>query len=111
MMGMGYALLEELEVEEGRIKNAGFSNYLIYTALDLPNIHPVILEEGDPVGPFGAKGIGEPALIPTAPAIIAAVRNATGAKFNNLPVTQERVMEQIVANQGERSKPDDNPSY
>ena len=107
MMGMGFALLEELEVKNGIIKNAGFSDYLIYTSLDLPDIYPVILEEGDPEGPFGAKGIGEPALIPTAPAILAAIKNATGIRFKVLPVTQERVIEQLVKRKKERSQADE----
>jgi len=60
MMGMGYGLMEELETDKGYIKNANFDEYLIPTIKDMPEINPIIVENPDPNGPFGAKSIGEP---------------------------------------------------
>jgi CO/xanthine dehydrogenase Mo-binding subunit len=100
MMGAGYALLEELELKNGKIQNPNFSTYLIYTAKDVPEIHSIIMEEEEPTGPYGAKGVGEPALIPTAPAIINAINNAIGIRFTEIPVTQERLIKKITEKKG-----------
>ncbi|MGI6486597.1 MAG: xanthine dehydrogenase family protein molybdopterin-binding subunit [Tepidanaerobacteraceae bacterium] len=94
LMGIGYALLEEVLLSNGQIKNPNFSKYLICTAKDMPEIYPIIVEDKEKTGPFGAKGVGEPALIPTAPAILNAIYNATGERFTEIPVTQERFIEQ-----------------
>jgi CO/xanthine dehydrogenase Mo-binding subunit len=94
LMGIGYALLEEVELSNGRITNPNFSKYLLCTAKDIPEIYPIIVEDEEETGPYGAKGVGEPALIPTAPAILNAIYNATGERFTEIPVTQERFIEQ-----------------
>lgn len=92
MMGLGYALMEEVLLEEGVIINPQFSSYLIPTMEDAPAITSLIIEEREDSGPFGAKGVGEPALIPTAPAILNAVSNALGVRITSLPLTPEKIL-------------------
>ncbi len=93
--GMGYALTEDLIVEEGRILTPSLAEYLIPTACDLPTTQAIILESGSGVGPFGAKGIGEPSLTPAAPAVANAVANAIGVRIHALPLTPDRVLEAL----------------
>ena len=95
LMGMGLAILEDYRVENCKALTKNFSNYLIYTAKDIPNIYPIIVESEEESGPFGAKGVGEPALIPVAPAILNAVENATGTRFTELPLTLENVVRKL----------------
>ncbi len=92
VMGLGYALMEEVVVEEGVILNPRFSSYLIPTMEDVPAIASLIVEEQEESGPFGAKGVGEPALIPTTPAILNAVSNALGVRITSLPLTPEKIL-------------------
>jgi nicotinate dehydrogenase medium molybdopterin subunit len=92
VMGIGYALLEEVNTAQGEIKNQNFADYLLPTAMDVPEIYPIIVEDYEPSGPFGAKGVGEPALIPTAAAIANAVYDAIGVRINSLPITPEKVI-------------------
>jgi 4-hydroxybenzoyl-CoA reductase alpha subunit len=91
-MGLGYGLYEELVVEEGQVLNPNFADYALPTALDMPEIDTVIIETDDPAGPFGAKGMAEPACIPTAPAIANAVYDAVGVRIRDLPITPEKVL-------------------
>jgi CO/xanthine dehydrogenase Mo-binding subunit len=93
--GLGYALMEEVIVEDGVIQTPSLSEYLIPTSLDTPATQAIILESGTGVGPFGAKGIGEPALTPAAPAVANAVANAIGARIHELPLTPKRVLEAL----------------
>ena len=90
--GLGYALMEDVLVEEGIIQAPSLSEYLIPTSKDLPMTKAIILESGTGVGPFGAKGIGEPALTPAAPAVANAVARAIGVRIHELPLTPERVL-------------------
>jgi aldehyde oxidoreductase len=90
-MGLGYALTEEVILEGGRIRNPKFSQYFIPTSLDMPEIISHLVECPEPSGPFGAKGVGEPALIPTAPAIVNAIRAAANIRAKSLPATPEAV--------------------
>lgn len=90
-MGVGMALMEEYVPE----KTVSFVNYLIPTVKDVPEVVPVIVEDQEPSGPFGAKGVGEPALIPTAPAILNAIADAIGERIYDLPASLERVLEAI----------------
>src|SRR5262249_11837180 len=85
--GLGLALMEEYL--PGRSEN--LHDYLIPTVGDIPEIEVVIVEDREPLGPFGAKGIGEPALVPTAPAILGAIRHATGLRITRVPATPDRV--------------------
>jgi len=90
--GIGYALMEEVQVRDGVTRTPSLSEYLIPTAKDLPTTKAIILESGTGVGPFGAKGIGEPALTPAAPAVANAVADAIGVRIHDLPLTPERVL-------------------
>jgi CO/xanthine dehydrogenase Mo-binding subunit len=84
--GMGLAVMEELIVEGGRVRNASFTDYLIPTALDAATVDAVLIEEPEPGAPFGAKGVGEPPTISSTPAIVAAIRDASGASCDRVPV-------------------------
>ena len=90
-MGIGMALMEEYL--PGRTEN--LHDYLIPTIGDVPEIVPILIEKPDPEGPFGAKGLGEHVLIPTAPAILNAIRHATGAEISELPALPHRVLAAI----------------
>ena len=92
LQGMGYAVMEEVVLENGYTKTPAFSKYLIPTAMDAPEITTYIVESEEPNGPFGAKGVGEGAIIPTAPAIVNAVYNAIGIRFTSIPITPEKVL-------------------
>jgi len=94
-MGLGYALTEEIKVKEGKILTKNLATYLMPTAMDVPEVHPFIVEEREETGPFGAKGVGEPTLIPTAAAIANAVYDAIGVRFTELPLTPERVLAKL----------------
>ncbi len=91
--GLGFALMEEYRA--GRTDN--LHDYLIPTIGDIPPIETYLIEDAEPAGPFGAKGVGEPALIPTAPAILGAIRHATGARIDVVPATPHRVLAAIRA--------------
>ena len=91
-MGIGYALTEQLVLKNGKVINPDFRDYKILTAADVPNIEAVVIETDDPFGPFGAKGIGEPGLVPTAPAIANAIYDAVGVRIKELPITPEKVL-------------------
>ena len=88
--GLGLALLEDLVLDKGKIVNANFTDYLLPTSMDTPPIKIAsLIEQSEPGAPFGAKGIGEPPVISSTPAIISAVRNATGKKLNRVPIKPE----------------------
>jgi xanthine dehydrogenase molybdenum-binding subunit len=91
--GIGYALTEEVKTEGGRVVNASFRDYKIPTAceMDFP-IELVLVETDDGEGPFGAKGVGEPGLVPTAPAIANAIQDAIGVRIRDLPITPEKIV-------------------
>jgi xanthine dehydrogenase molybdenum-binding subunit len=91
-MGIGYALTEQLVLKNGKVINPDFRDYKILTAADVPNIEAIVIETDDPFGPFGAKGIGEPGLVPTAPAIANAIYDAIGVRIKDLPITPEKVL-------------------
>ncbi len=84
--GLGFALMEELQVKDGAIRNASFTDYLLPTILDMPPVVSELIEEPEPDVPFGAKGVGEPSTIVATAAIVAALRNATGRELNRAPV-------------------------
>jgi CO/xanthine dehydrogenase Mo-binding subunit len=84
--GLGLALMEEIQLEDGVIRNASFTDYLLPTILDMPPVVSELVEEHDPRSPFGAKGVGEPSTIVSAAAIAAALRDATRKPLNRIPV-------------------------
>jgi CO/xanthine dehydrogenase Mo-binding subunit len=95
LMGIGYALGEKMILEKGVLKNGNFLDYKMPTARDVPPVQAVIVETDEQDGPFGAKGIGEPGLVPTAPAIANAIYDAVGVRIKDLPITAEKVLKAL----------------
>ncbi len=93
VQGLGQALLEEIVVQDGVNLTGGFFQYLIPTAMDVPDIETIVLESGEGLGPFGARGIGEPPIGPPLAVISSAIADAVGARPTTLPITPERVLE------------------
>jgi len=91
VQGLGYALMEEHILKDGRIVNDQFSTYIIPTAMDAPEIRPILVEHHYPWGPYGAKGLGESPIVGIAPAVTAAIAHAGGIRLAELPATPERV--------------------
>jgi CO/xanthine dehydrogenase Mo-binding subunit len=91
VMGLGLALMEELQTREGRIVNASFTDYLIPTALDVPSIVAELVEVPDPDAPYGVKGVGEPPTVVSTAAIVAALRDATGEPLARVPVRPDDI--------------------
>jgi xanthine dehydrogenase molybdenum-binding subunit len=91
-MGAGYALSEQLILHKGEVMNPNFRDYKMLTAKDRVPIKAIVVETDDPAGPFGAKGIGEPGCVPTAPAIANAVFDAVGVRIKDLPITPEKIV-------------------
>jgi CO/xanthine dehydrogenase Mo-binding subunit len=89
VMGIGYGLTEEIKTEGGYLKTKSLGEYMIPTSLDIPRIEPHIVEVPVSRGPYGAKGVGEPALIPTTPAVLNAIADATGIRVTRLPADLE----------------------
>ncbi len=97
-MGIGSALHEELVVDDsGKVRNPSFLDYHLVTSLDVPKMIPIIVECPEPLGPYGAKGLGEPGLAPTPAAIGNAVADAIGIRIYDLPLTPERVYRAMTA--------------
>lgn len=89
--GAGWALYENLVFKEGMPQNTSLSNYILMGIKDMPHINSIAVETNDPVGPYGAKGVGEPTLIPMPPAIANAVEDAVGVRIRELPISPEKV--------------------
>jgi nicotinate dehydrogenase medium molybdopterin subunit len=102
-MGVGFALEEEILFDKnGRQINPNLTNYIIPTSLDMPEVEVDIVDNYDPTGPFGAKGVGEPTLVPTAAAILNAIHNAVGVRIHSLPATSEKVLAAIKAKRAQQ---------
>ncbi len=84
--GLGLAVMEELLLDGGLLRNPSFTDYLLPTALDAPEVLVALIEEPEPDAPFGAKGVGEPPVISSTPAIVAALRAASGQPLTRVPV-------------------------
>jgi CO/xanthine dehydrogenase Mo-binding subunit len=93
IQGLGLALMEEYL--PGRTEN--LHDYLIPTIGDVPHMECLLVEDPEPLGPYGAKGVGEPGLIPTAPAILGAIENATGVRMRRVPVLPHRLRAELLA--------------
>ncbi len=89
--GLGLAVMEEIVLENGKVRNPSFTDYLLPTALDAPTVVAVMIEEPEPQAPLGAKGIGEPPCISVTPAIVAAIRAATGKALLRVPVRPQDI--------------------
>jgi len=95
VQGIGSALWEELILKYGKVQNPSFVDYKIPTAADMPEMLISFVEIPEDTGPFGARGIGEPCMVPTAPAIANALYDALGIRINSLPLTAEKVLKAI----------------
>ncbi|MEA2252296.1 MAG: hypothetical protein QOG70_2538 [Solirubrobacteraceae bacterium] len=95
--GIGYGLMEDLVCDDGQVANASFATYRIPTATEMPPVRSYWIETDDPRGPYGAKGLGEMGLVPTAAAIANAIYDATGARLTRIPMSPERVLAGIDA--------------
>lgn len=92
VMGLGQAVMEDFVLDSGHTRTPGFSKYILPTSLDIPRIHSIIVEDPDPRSPLKAKGIGEPAMLATSPAIINAIYDAVGVRITSLPASPEAVL-------------------
>ncbi len=95
LYGLGYGMMEEVQLDKGHTKTPSFAEYLIPTAVDAPDVQTIMIESGGGVGPFGAKGLGEPSCVPAAPAFANAVSDAIGARVYRLPVTPEKILKAL----------------
>lgn len=89
--GIGWCLYENMQFKNGIPASSGLHGYTFMTIKDMPEIDGIAIETDDPIGPFGAKGVGEPTLIPTAPAIANAIEDACGVRIRSLPITPEKM--------------------
>jgi len=102
--GLGHALLEEIVFKDSIVLNPSFSNYRIPSALDMPEIVPMLVECLHPDGPYGAKGVGETTNVAVPPAIANAIYNAVGVRIKDLPITPDRILE-ALKQQGREQAP------
>lgn len=91
MQGVGLAVMEEIVLDRGVMRNANFTDYLLPTILDAPDVAAEFIEEPSPWGPFGAKGAGEPPTISSTPAVVAAIRQACGRDLSRVPVRPQDI--------------------
>ena len=89
--GLGLAVMEEIQVTDGLVRNPSFTDYLIPTILDMPPVLLDVLELADPGAPYGLRGVGEPPTISSTPAVVAAIRAATGRALTRVPVRPEHI--------------------
>jgi xanthine dehydrogenase molybdenum-binding subunit len=99
VMGMGFALTEDLLLRDGRILNSSFTDYRLLRACDVPEIVPIIVESNEPTGPFGAKGIGEGCMVNVASAISNAICHATGVRLTDLCMTPDSILQGLSKDQ------------
>jgi CO/xanthine dehydrogenase Mo-binding subunit len=90
--GLGLAVMEEIQVSDGLVRNPSFTDYLIPTLLDMPPMRVDVLELADPHAPYGLRGVGEPPTISSTPAVVAAIRQATGLALTRVPVRPEHLL-------------------
>jgi CO/xanthine dehydrogenase Mo-binding subunit len=95
LQGLGYTFLEEVIPQKGKIVNGNFLDYKMPTSLDACPFKIIMVESDEPTGPYGAKGVGEAALVPVAPAIANAIYDAIGVRLKDLPFKKERVYESM----------------
>ena len=100
--GLGLAVMEEIVLKDGVVKNASFTDYLLPTFLDMPPVVTDLIEHPHPDAPYGAKGVGEPPTISSTPAIVAAIRAATGRELNRVPVRPDDIVFGVPARSGWR---------
>lgn len=98
MQSLGYGMMENMTVENGRVRNNSFSDYMIPTAVDIPDLRVMLHVEDYPEGPYGAKGAGELSHVGGAPAVVDAIQNALGAELRKTPFLPEDVMKALRGN-------------
>jgi xanthine dehydrogenase molybdenum-binding subunit len=96
--GLGYALTEDLAIDKttGRVLSDSFATYKMLSALDMPEVEVILIEEPDPSGPFGAKGVGETGITNVASSIANALYDAARVRVHSLPMTPEKVLEALT---------------
>ena len=99
-MGVGFALMEEMVYRQGKLVNPNMRDYKVLTAADAVPVQPIMVELPDASGPYGAKGVGEPGLVPTAPAIANAIYDAVGIRMHKLPMKPEKVLRALREAEG-----------
>jgi CO/xanthine dehydrogenase Mo-binding subunit len=97
VQALGQGLMEDYKLVQGRTTTPSLAKYILPTSLDVPQITSVIVEDPDPIGPLGVKGIGEPAMVPTIPAIMNAIYDAIGVRITSLPASPERILEALAS--------------
>jgi CO/xanthine dehydrogenase Mo-binding subunit len=107
--GLGLAVMEEVQLRDGLVRNASFTDYLLPTTLDMPPVVTELIEHPHPDAPYGAKGVGEPPTISSTPAIVAAIRAATGKELNRVPVRPDDIVFGSPYRSGWRIAPGDDP--
>jgi CO/xanthine dehydrogenase Mo-binding subunit len=95
VQAIGQGLMEDYRTQDGHTTTPNLAKYILPTSLDVPRVTSVIIEDPDPIGPLGVKGIGEPAMIPTIPAVMNAIYDAIGVRITMLPATPEKVLAAI----------------
>ena len=100
LMGIGYTFFEDSEMKDGRILNPNFANYRLPRSKGTPPMETILIETNDPQGPFGAKGMGEAALLPTAAAIANAIHDAVGVRIKELPITPSKILKALKEKEG-----------
>jgi CO/xanthine dehydrogenase Mo-binding subunit len=96
VQALGQGLMEDYRLAQGQTTTPSFAKYILPTSLDVPHVTSVIVEDRDPIGPLGVKGIGEPAMVPTIPAVMNAIYDAIGVRVTSLPATPERILEALA---------------
>ncbi|MBF0489922.1 MAG: xanthine dehydrogenase family protein molybdopterin-binding subunit, partial [Candidatus Omnitrophica bacterium] len=94
-MGLGYTFYEDMKFKNGRVLNANFAGYRVPRSIGIPKMNTILVETDDPEGPFGAKGMGEAALLPTSAAIANAVEDAIGIRIKELPITPDKIIKAL----------------
>lgn len=103
VQALGQGLMEDYRLAQGQTTTPSFAKYILPTSLDVPHVTSVIVEDRDPIGPLGVKGIGEPAMVPTIPAVMNAIYDAIGVRVTSLPATPERILEALAKKRGSHS--------
>ena len=108
--GLGLAVMEEIQLKDGKVRNPSFTDYLLPTILDMPPVVADVIEHPHPDAPYGAKGVGEPPTISSTPAIVAAIRAATKRALTRVPVRPDDIVFDAVTRSGWRIDPGNDPA-